>query len=97
MRLCHKDGFFNKKKNEWTKVEDWFTIFFFGKKSEAAEREIKVGDRIIVEFGLTVFPKTGPTSRTRLNGISFHVLLPYEQGPSPGPDGQIDDGGDYEG
>lgn len=97
VRLCHKDGFFNKKKNEWAKVEDWFTIFYFGKKAEAAEREIKVGDKLITQCGLVTFPKTGPTARMRLNGISFYVLLPTEMKESPGPNGEIDDGGEYEG
>lgn len=90
IRLCHKETFFNKRKKEWETSDDWFTVYFFGKKADAAERDIQVGDRVILEAGLVCHPKTGPESRIRINGISFHILLPKSQEASPTNSGNDD-------
>lgn len=77
LRICHKDAFFNKKKNEWERREDWFSVAFFGKTADALEREAEPGDRIIVQGSMIEHPKNDPASRPRFNGKQFDLLLPY--------------------
>lgn len=84
IRLCHKESFFSKKENEWIKDENWVSIAFFGKTADAVERQVQVGDNLIVEAAIAVFPKEGVESRIRLNGKSFSVLLPHSMRNSPG-------------
>lgn len=77
VRLVHKDGFRNKKTNQWEQTEDWFTIGFFGKKADSLERNAEVGDRLFAYGSLHVFPKEGPTSRVCLNAQGFLLIQPF--------------------
>ena len=84
IRLCYKESFYSKKEGEWIKSEDWVSIGFFGKTADAVERQVQVGDNLIVEAAIAVWPKDGVESRIRLNGKSFSVLLPHSMRAAPG-------------
>jgi len=94
LRLCHHTKFLNKRSGERERQEHWFSISFFGNVAKALERDIEIGDRVIVEGDMVVFPKEGPTSRVVLNAKDFYILLPAASHKSRGPQGEIDDGQD---
>lgn len=74
IRLCHKDGYWDEKSQSYKADENWFSINFFGKRAEAAAREIKLSDFIQIEGALVQWPREGPEARTRINGKSFKII-----------------------
>lgn len=74
IRLCHKDGWWDEKKNQYVYEESWFSVTFFGKRAHAAFESIKMADLVQVEGSLIQWPKEGPESRTRINGKSFKII-----------------------
>lgn len=87
IRLCHKDGYWDEKAKAYKSDDNWFSINFFGKRAQAAARDIKLSDLIQVEGALVQWPKEGPESRTRINGKSFKIVYI----PNYGHGGEIDE------
>lgn len=85
-RICHKESWFDEKKQEWVHEDNWLTVAFFGKRGESLERTVKIGTPIAVEAAITTFPKEGPGSQMRLSGKSFHFLQKREAPTAPPQD-----------